>query len=307
MDGLPVEEYMKVLDDVKNNMDISKILLCITGGEPLLYKDFFKLMNYAKSIGYNWGMTSNGTLITKDIAHKLKESGMKTISISIDGLEETHDRYRNYKHGYKKAMEGIQNLIDERCFNHIQITTVVNHENIKELDEMFEIFKDIDIDSWRIVGLEPIGRALNFPEKMLTREDQITIFNFIKSKREELMPVTYGCSHYLGLDYERDVRDSYFLCNAGVYTAGVMANGDISACLDIDRREDTIQGNVLKDNFVDVWNNRFQIFRSRLSEKNEKCKNCEAEKYCAGGSYHSWNYDTNEQMICMKGILFDKI
>ena len=304
IDGLPVEKYQEILDEVKENFDISRMQLCVTGGEPLLYGDFFALMNYAHKLGYRWGMTSNGTLITREVAHHLREAGMGTISISIDGLEETHDRFRNRKGAWRKAMEGIQNLIDEGGFHAIQVTSVMNHENIYELEEMYEVFLDMDIDSWRVIGLEPIGRALEYPERMLTKEDQLRLFSFIKEKREDEMPVTYGCSHYLGLDWEREVRDWYFLCNAGIYVASIMANGDVGACLDIERREETIHGNVYEDRFTDIWNDRFQIFRSRLSRRNASCKMCPAEKWCSGGAFHSWDYDKNEQMICMKDILF---
>ena len=55
-----------------------------------------------------------------------------------------------------------------------------------------------------------------------------------------------------------------------------MANGDIGACLDIERRPETIQGNILRDDFTDVWYNKFDIFRKPLSDKNEKCKNCKS-------------------------------
>ena len=118
--------------------------------------------------------------------------------------------------------------------------------------------------------------------------------------------MTYGCSHYLGLEWEREVRDWYFLCNAGVYVAGILSNGDISACLDIERRTETIQGNIFRDDFLDVWENGFSFFRRPLSERSAVCHGCSAEEFCAGGACHSWNYDRNEQMICMKGILFEE-
>ena len=231
---------------------------------------------------------------------------MGTISISVDGLPETHDRLRGMPGGFERTMAGVRNLIEEGGFHSIQITTVVNHQNIGELDALFEYFGDVDIDSWRVIGLEPIGRALEHPDLLLTPEDQRRLFAFIRDKRVADFPVTYGCSHYLGLEWEREVRDWYFLCNAGVYVAGILSNGDIGACLDIERRPETIQGNIGKDSFVDVWENRFELFRRPLSERNSVCRECSAAKYCAGGSFHSWDYDLNEQRICMRGILFDE-
>jgi radical SAM protein with 4Fe4S-binding SPASM domain len=295
---------MEILDEVKENFDLSRLQLCITGGEPLLRPDFFALVEYAHSLGYSWGMTSNGTRITREVARRLHETGMGTISVSIDGLEATHDTQRRRPGAWKAAMRGIQNLIDEGGFHAIQVTTVMNHQSMDELDELYELFCETEIDSWRVIGIEPIGRALEVPERMLTPEDQRRLMDFIKEKREAEMPVTYGCSHFLGLDYEREVRKWYFLCNAGLYVASIMANGDVGACLDIERTEKTIQGSVYENRFTEIWRNRFELFRRPLSEQCRKCRECTEEKWCAGGSHHSWDYENDCQRICMKDILF---
>ena len=105
-------------------------------------------MKYVKKLKFQWGMTSNAILINDDVAHKLFESGMRTISVSIDGLKETHDRIRQLPGAYEKAINGINALIRHGGFKEIQVTTVINHNNINELDEMYEIFKNMDIDSW---------------------------------------------------------------------------------------------------------------------------------------------------------------
>lgn len=302
---LSTEEFKAILDQVKEDFDISEIMLCITGGEPLLRKDFFEIMEYAHQLGYRWGMTSNGTLITPEIAHRLSECGMATISISIDGLPETHDALRGIPGGYERAMQGIQNLIQENAFQAVQVTSVINHQNINELDELFSVMKGLDIDSWRVINLEPIGRALLRPELMCTKEDYTRLFDFIRQKRSEGYPVQYGCSHYLGVAYEKEVRDWYWICNAGVYTASIMANGDIGACLDIERRPETIQGNIRNDRFSDVWENRFSLFRKDLSEDSAQCTECAHKEFCRGDAHHSWDYDHNRPLVCMKGILFE--
>ena len=301
---LTLEQYQRILDEVAEDFDVKDLLLCITGGEPLLRKDFFDILGYAYGKGYRWGMTTNGTLITKDVAHKLRECGMKTISVSIDGLEASHDAFRQTPGGYRKAMEGIRNLINEGGFAHIQVTSVMNHENLHELDALYEIFCDLDIDSWRVIGIEPMGRALSHPELLLTPADQQYLFDFIRNKRMENMPVTYGCSHFLGMKYEREVRDKYFTCNAGIYVASILCNGDIVACLDIERRPELIQGNILTDRFKDVWENRFEAYRRGLDERCGFCKDCDVKEFCAGGAHHSFDYDRNEQRICFRNEEF---
>ena len=296
------EQYFSFLEKIK--ADFPQLpMLCITGGEPLLREDFFEIMDYAKKLGYMWGMTSNGTLITPHIAQKLEKVGMKTISVSIDGLEQTHDDFRQSKGGFRKSISGIKNLL-AHDFKAVQVTTVVTKKNIAELEQLCALMCELDVDSWRVINIEPIGRALTLDGYTLDKEDYRYLFSFIRQKRLKGYPVTYGCQHYLGTDYEKEVRDWYFLCNAGIYVASVMANGDIGACLDIERRKETIQGNIFKDDFTQVWYNRFQIFRTPLAEKNTECANCLSRPFCDGGAYHSWDYDTNKPLVCFKNILF---
>ena len=301
---LSKEQYRKILDDVKRDFGVKQVELDITGGEPLLRRDFFDIMSYANSLGFRWGMTSNATLINDDIAHRLHECGMKTISVSIDGLESTHDSLRGMNGAFSGAMRGIDALIRHGGFQSIQVTTVVNHRNFSELDELFNILCKIDIDSWRVINIEPIGRALDSPDLMLTKDEYRQMFDFIREKRLQGYPLTYGCSHYLGTEYERQVRQWYFLCNAGIYTASIASNGDILACLDIERRPELVQGNILRDSLKEIWQNKFKIFRGDLSDLNEKCRACDSCEFCHGGAHHSWDYDLNEQRVCFKDILF---
>lgn len=301
---LDVATYHRIMDELKEDFGTGDKMLCITGGEPLLRKDFFEIMNYAKKLGFIWGMTSNGTLISPEVAQKLYDAGMKTISISIDGLEKTHDAFRQTPGGWKKAMDGVQNLINVGKFNNVQVTTVVTHQNIDELEELYKIFAKMDIDSWRVINMEPMGRAKKYPELLLTPDDYRRMFNFIREKRMLGEPVCYGCSHYLGMEFEREVRDWYFLCTAGLYTASITASGDIIACLDIERRPEFVQGNVLKDRFSKVWYEKFQIFRKDLADENEKCSQCPEKSRCHGDSYHSWDFDKHEPLLCFKDILW---
>lgn len=301
---LTLDQYKTFLDQIKEDFGTEDKMLCITGGEPLLRQDFFDIMGYAHQLGFRWGMTSNGTLITPEVAQKLADVGMGTISISIDGLEETHDAFRQTPNGYKKAMQGIQNLIDIGKFKHIQVTTVVTHKNITELDDLFDIFDKMDIDSWRVINIEPMGRANRHSDLLLTVSDYKYLMNFIRNKRINGEPVEYGCSHYLGGEYEHEIRDWYFLCAAGLYVASITTNGDIIACLDIERRPELIQGNILKDRFKDVWFNKFKEFRVDLSDRCDTCKNCSEKDRCHGDSFHSWNFKENKPNLCFKDILF---
>ena len=298
------EEIKAFLKKTASQFDVKEFQLCITGGEPLLRKDFADIMGYANSLGYNWGMTSNGTLIDKNMAKMLAETGMKTISVSLDGLPETNDWFRQKQGGFEAALNGVRELVKRKEFKHVQVTTVVHKKNIDELPQLYELLKKEHIRSWRVINIEPIGRANSCKELLLDKDDYIKMFSFIRENHSDpVLPVTYGCSHYLGTELEREVRPWYFLCNAGVYTASVMWNGDIGACLDIERRPELVQGNIRRDDFKEVWENRFADFRNDFKKQGE-CKSCRDFRFCAGGAFHSWNFDENRQNVCFKGVLF---
>jgi len=301
---LSQEEIKQFLDEICEDFDISKMLLCITGGEPLLRPDFFEIMDYANSKGFKWGMTSNGLLITPEVAQKLRITGMKTISISVDGLEESHEWFRQVKGSYQKTLDGIKNLLNEGGFQHVQITSVIHKKNIHELPQMYETFRALGVKSWRVINIEPIGRAKQMPELLLSPQEYRQVLTFIEKMRfkDPKFEVVYGCSHFLGTDMEREIRKWYFLCNAGVYTASVMYNGDVGACLDIERRPETIQGNIRQRRFSDIWKNEFKIFRTDYRKCGE-CRKCKDYKFCAGESFHTWNFDEMKPDICMKKIL----
>ena len=301
---LTLAEYKRFLDEVREDFDISGLNLCITGGEPLLYPDFYELMKYAHESGYTWGMTTNGTLIDKHVAHRLAECGMCTVSVSVDGLRETHDWFRQHPGAYDLTMRGIEALVRERAFKHVQVTTVVHHSNIDELEEMYDIISRTGVRSWRVINIEPIGRAKDDPELMLDRDELRQMMDFIRTKRtSSKLEVTYGCSHYLGPKLERELRPWYFLCNAGIYSASIDNTGNIIACLDIPRLPDLVQGNIRNDRFSDIWQNGYEIFRSDY-RKQGKCTDCRHYAHCAGDSFHTWDFEHGEPGLCMKGILF---
>lgn len=305
-DGVPADtltksEIFAFLKKISEQFDLNDLQLCITGGEPLLREDFFEIMNYAHFLGFHWGMTTNGTLIDAQTAEKLEKAGMGTVSVSLDGLRETNDWFRQKQGGFDLVLNGVRELLKRGTFRHVQVTTVVTKKNIGELDELYKLLSSEKVHSWRVINIEPIGRAKEQPELLLEPDDYRRMFNFIKEKRSAGgMEVTYGCSHYLGEELEREVRKWYFLCNAGIYTASVMHNGDIGACLDIERRPELIQGNIRRDDFKNVWENRFKAFRGDT----RKCRGCKHYLFCGGDSFHTWNFDENKPDLCFKGILF---
>lgn len=305
-DEISGSDIKKVLLDISKKYNTEDILLNITGGEPLIRKDLFDIMKYAIELGYRWGMTTNGMLINDEVLDKMNVTNMETISISIDGLKETHESFRKVPNSFDRIIENIKKLQKMPTVKIIQITTVANKKNIDELEELYELLKRIGIKYWRVVNVDPIGRAKDNNDILLDKDGYKYLFNFIKEKRKlKEMNIEYGCSHYLGINLEKEIRDTYFICAAGIYVGSILSNGDISVCPNVERRKEIIQGNIKTDNFVDVWENKFKMFRNKYRTSNDKCINCKSFKYCKGDSFHTWNFDLNKPNFCIKEILDD--
>ncbi len=300
---LSAGDIKKVLQSVPSK----KPMICLTGGEPLLHPDFFGIAEAVMENGFSWGMTSNGTLVSRETARKLRDYSMSTISISLDGLETKHDIFRQKNGAWQQAVDGIRNL-QEAGFAP-QVTTVVHAENMDQLDDLYHFLAGLGIESWRIINIEPIGRACESKRLLLTKEQFGRLLQFIRTKRYDQsnpMEVTYGCSHYLGTDMERMVRDNYFLCGAGIYVASVRSNGDICACLDIENSPSLAQGNINKDDFWQVWCQKYLVFRSDRTKNSPTCCDCEDRRICGGDSAHTWDWKANEPLMCWKKGLFEE-
>ena len=303
---LPVEDIRRVLSGIKADDEYADALpyVILTGGEPMMHPDFLDIIDMIHGMGFRWGMTTNGTLIGASTAARFAEKGLYSIAVSIDGTEQLHDDLRRVRGAYRRAMDGLKALIHEDAF-HVSVTTVVTHESMGYLNDIYGAIFPLDIDSWRLMAVEPIGRAKEDPGLLLTKEDYRNMFGFIHCRRAENVPVEYGCMHYLGLDYEREVRDWYFSCLAGVSIASVMSDGRIGACLDIERNDATVQGSIYEDDLLNVWRNRFGAFRRDLAADTAGCAGCGHAAFCRGGSHHTYDHVSHAQGLCMKGVLFD--
>ncbi len=307
---LSFDAIERVMREVADKYDPGRIMICLTGGEPMLHPDFYKIARTASELGFLCGITTNATLIGEKEAVRIKESSICSISVSLDGLEVTHDWFRNRKGAYKTAVEGIRNLVsvsDDSLT--VQVTTVVHKRNISELDGIYELLSELGVDSWRLTNIDPIGRALEHGELLLDACETEAMLEYVRSKRFDnsvKMHVSFGCSHYTGVEYEHEIRDHYFYCGSGLSVASVLCNGDIYSCLDIERRPELIQGNVFSDSFTEVWEKGFREFRRDRTEDCTECKACEDRIYCMGDSAHTWDYDKKMPKICMKKLLAER-
>lgn len=306
---LNTTEIKSAFKQIANDMDANKILINVTGGEPLVRKDLCEVMEYATNeLGFHWGMTTNGILLNDENIEKLRKANMETISISIDGLEEVHDAFRGVPGSYKIIINNIKKLRKAGFVKHIQVTTVFHKENINQLEKLYNTMLDLGLDSWRLVSMDPIGRANENNELLLNGKEIRKLLDFIKMKnKDKNLKLSYGCPGFLGLDYEKEVRENYFYCRTGISVASILYNGDLFVCPNVPRIKRFIQGNIRTDNFKEVWDNKYKEFRLKDRTKCEECSKCEQWEFCLGGAFHTWNFTNNVQNKCTYNMLKDKI
>ena len=288
------------LKTVAEDFPARTIMICFTGGEPLLHPDFFQIVETVVKLGFSWGITTNATLVDDLSAAKMKAFGLQSITISIDGLEDTHDMLRQVSGSFRATISAV-NILHKYGIP-IQVTSVIHSGNFDELKSMYLLMLSQNILSWRIINIEPIGRAEEHPDLLLDRSQFFKLLEFIRELRyapDNAMDVRFGCSHYLSFDFEREVRDNYFICGSGIYVGSILCNGDIFSCLDIPRRKDLIQGNIRSDRFSEVWFHKFKQFRENRALLSKKCVLCKERSFCNGDSTHTWNFDMNEPNFCI--------
>ena len=272
----------------------------VTGGEPLLRRDLFAAAKRIDQLGFPWGMVTNGTLITDEVVERMRETHMRTVSVSIDDLYEAHEKVRRLPGAFPRIIAGIEKLSRAGFLDVIQVTTVVTRRNISRLEEMLAFFSRLSVDSWRLAIVDPIGRAAEQTGLLLTEDDLERYFAFLD--RHAFHPrsvLTTSCSHYLGR-FDTLYRPEAFACEAGKRVASILADGSIFVCPNVPHHPGLIQGNIQTDDFVRVWENGFRWFRDEENRKTGACAQCPDWKKCKGDSLHTWNFESGRPNFCIR-------
>jgi 12,18-didecarboxysiroheme deacetylase len=180
-DELTTDEGKKLIDDLAA---FGSPVILFSGGEPLLRKDLLELAQYARDKGMRAVISTNGTLITKDIAAKLQKAGLSYVGVSLDGLEKTHDRFRGKKGAFAAAIEGIRNCRDAGIKVGIRFT--VNKHNVADVPDMFELLRKKKIERMCFYHLVYTGRGSKLREEDLTHEETRKLIDLIAAQTKKM-------------------------------------------------------------------------------------------------------------------------
>jgi radical SAM protein with 4Fe4S-binding SPASM domain len=179
---LPTTNALNVIKQVSQ---YSQPILVLSGGEPLYRKDIFDLARYATECGLRVALATNGTLVTKEIARKIVDAGVRRVSISLDGANAaTHDAFRGIPGAFDAALNGIRNL--KEVGMSVQINMSIARHNAQELPAVLDLAKSIGADALHTFLLVPVGCGVDIAESQMVPADEYErILNWFYDRAQE--------------------------------------------------------------------------------------------------------------------------
>lgn len=298
------DEAKRVLDDIAS---YASPVVVLSGGEPLLREDVFDIAAYGTKKGLRMCMATNGTLVTEEIAKKIKESGIQMVSLSLDGsTAAVHDNFRNVP----GAFDGTINAT--RIFKENGIKFLINSSftkrNQDEIPKLCKLAKELGATAWYMFMIVPTGRGEDIMEELISAEDyeELLKWHYEMEKNEDDMLVRPTCapSYYRvvlqqakeqGDEFER--RTLQFStggskgCLAGQLISLIDVDGNVLPCSYFPKSA----GNIREKSFKDIWEKSelfldlrdFKAYKGRCGacEYVNVCGGCRARAYAVTGDY----------------------
>jgi radical SAM protein with 4Fe4S-binding SPASM domain len=276
-DELSTEEGKMLIDQIA---EVSKPVLVLSGGEPLLRKDVFELASYGSKKGLKMAMGTNGIAIDDEVAKKLLASGIKKVAISIDSSEpRIHDAFRGVSGSWEKAISGIKACV--RNGVGVQFNTTVTQQNFDDIDNILKLAEKVGVKDLHLFFLVPTGRGTEIEDITPTMYEQMIRRVLKKSENSDLdvkptcAPQYMRIADQMGIDMSRWSRG----CIAGISYCRVYPEGEVTPCPYLPIK----LGNVRETTFKNIWENS-NILNAMRDFKNLKgrCGACEYKNKCGG-------------------------
>lgn len=275
-----LEQYIGLIRtwELDKNKGIRK--LSISGGEPLLRRDFFRLLDEIHSnreMFSSVGVMSNGSTINDSVAKRLKDLGISGVQISIDGLEENNDKIRG-KGSFKKALNGIDKLVDNEL--PVGVSMTIHKGNVNDVEGLISLCNSIGVKSLGVSRLVPIGRGKDtrMLEPLETKKFYEKIMELKRKWKDKGVYLSTHCSDSLW--FLEDKNHETHGCSAGYDSFSILPNGDVVPC----RRFPVKVGNVLEKSLIDIWYTSDFLWKLRNKGNISFCKNCKLFDKCFGGA-----------------------
>ena len=274
---LTTQEGKALMDQI---YEVSRPLLILSGGEPLLRPDIFELIEYGSKKGLKMGLGSTGYLIDDAVAKKLKTAGIATVSISLDShIPQQHDEFRGVSGAWEKAVNACKALRKNDVL--VQVNTTLTHENYDQIDDIMTLAESVGVENFHLFFLVPTGRGKKLTDISPQKYEDMITTTFAKVHRHRLnvrpscAPQFMRIAKGMGLDMRQWIRG----CIAGMHYCRIYPNGDVTPCPYLPIK----LGNVREQSFKEIWFNSpvFKNLRNPNCLKG-KCGECEYKIICGG-------------------------
>ncbi|MCR3760776.1 putative heme d1 biosynthesis radical SAM protein NirJ2 [Clostridium felsineum] len=274
---LTTKEGKKLIDEiVKANFK----MMIFSGGEPLIRKDIYELINYGVKSGLRCVLGSNGTLITSNAAEKLKKAGISTVAVSLDSIKaKKHDDFRGLKGAWESTIIGIENL--KKVGIKFQINTTVMNWNKNEITNITDFAIGIGASSHHVFFMVPTGRGENIESEILNKVDYENSIKEVMLKGQEgRIEIKPTCApQFVRIAEENEVQTRFKKgCLAGISYCIVSPIGNVQPCAYLN----ISVGNVREKAFYEIWEESLVLKKLRHKEYEGKCNVCEYKNNCGG-------------------------
>ncbi|WP_238906700.1 putative heme d1 biosynthesis radical SAM protein NirJ2 [Clostridium sp. YIM B02506] len=295
--GIKAEKELNTLEGKKLIDEVKKAgfkIMIFSGGEPLIREDIYELIEYASNSGLRPVIGSNGTLITEEIAKKLKDSGAMGIGISLDSLNsKKHDEFRGFKSAWVEAVKGMKNC--KAVGLPFQIHSTVMKWNKDEILNITNFGMGLGAVAHHIFFLVPTGRGENIEDQSLTpfQYEKLLKDIMIKQKQVDIELKPTCAPQFMRIANELNMRPRFRRgCLAGVSYCIVSPVGDVQPCAYLDKPI----GNVREVPFSELWRDSPVFKELRTLEYEGKCGECEYKKSCGGCRARAAFYNDGDYM-----------
>lgn len=285
----------EALDLVRQMYELGVDEVTLIGGEAYLRDDWVQIAKAVTGFGMKCGITTGGRGFTKERAMQAKDAGIRSVSVSIDGLRETHDTLRGLKGSFDAAMKSMKHLREAGII--VTANTQINRVSLPEIPAVFELLKEQGIRAWQVQLTVAMGRAADEPDLLLEPYQMLEVMPLLarlKPMCDEAKIRLWPGNNigYFG-PYETILkgtmpRGHMASCGAGRSTLGIEANGDIKGCPSLPTKE-YVGGNVRDNSLREIWEQSAPLRFTRdrtVDDLQGFCRDCYYADTCRAGC--SW-------------------
>lgn len=279
-------------------------IMIFSGGEPLTRPDIVELVAYARDLGLRPVFGTNGTLITLDMARRLKEAGAMGMGISLDSMDkEKHNNFRKFPQAWEGAVQGMRNC--RAVGLPFQIHTTVMDWNNHELEAITDFAVAEGAVAHHFFFLVPTGRAKTIEAESLRAEAyEETLTRIMKKQQEVDIELKPTCApQFLRIAAQMGMKTRFRRgCLAGMAYCIISPRGKVQPCAYLNME----LGDVRETPFDEIWKNSEVLNRLRTLEYSGGCGTCDFKHACGGcraraAYYHEGDYMAEEPWCLYHG------